>query len=112
MRNEDIKELAVIGRCPKNSQRQLIARIVEIGGRKCADLREFVDTAEGPKYTKRGVCIAVESFSRVVALVEKLAHAAAAAVGKESTHPGPESDFPDTEAGGDGAPAPNQESEA
>ena len=110
--NDEIVTILEVGRAPKNALTELRARILDVRGRKCADLRTFAQGPTGPTPTKAGLCVAVENFAPLAALVVKLARAAEAAAPKESTHPGPASDSSDNGAGGDGPPAPNQESEA
>ena len=95
-----IIEVATIGRTPKNVLTQIVARIVHVHGRPCADLRTFADTAAGPRPTKAGICLSLEGVPGLVALVQKLGKAAKAAMPpdpeKSTTRP------PSEESDGDG----------
>ena len=67
-----------VGRVPMTRGRTLIARVVRINGRRCIDLRRWVNGADGRPTipTAEGFAIAVERAGEVVRLVEELAAAA------------------------------------
>lgn len=95
MKNDSGYEVEV-GRMPKNSQAEIVARLQRFHGVDCFDIRVFAGGAGGqPVPTKQGICASVERLPDLRKLVDALlAASASGAAGDERT------------------PAPNQEDEA
>ena len=69
----EIKTIAEYGTLKLSSGRQIRARQIEIGGRRLADLRTFVPTAEGAWVpTRMGFAIRLENVGELAELVQAM----------------------------------------
>ncbi len=88
MADNDFENAQEVGRCPKNSQSEIVARLVNAYGIPCADVRVFTAGAGGqPVPTRQGICLQVAQLPELRVLLDKLIEASKAESGKVPTTP-------------------------
>ena len=80
MSSTGIETVKEVGQCQKNSTTTVVARVVDVHGRRCGDIRQHVRSAAGALTpTKQGLCLTVDKLPELAALVNALVEAAGVA---------------------------------